>query len=155
MQLDWENMFKRYVGNSTKTPYFVAVDKLDCTQAKNEIFVFAVFQSILLGLFAVASLSDRMPHAGSATVTFVVIVLLGATVAYGATKQYVAAATSVLAPIAAGLYSAVYGFHPNLGSGDKIVLVTLLALWGRYCWRILAIAHRYDDMAPGGSDRGR
>jgi hypothetical protein len=155
MQLDWENMFKRYVGNNTKTPYFVAVEKLDRTQANNEIFAFAVFQSVLLALFLMASLSDRMPHNGAATVSFLTLLLLAATASYGASKQYAAAAAAALAPVAAGLYCAVYGFHPNLGPGDKVVLVTVLAIWGRYCWRILGIARRYDDMAPGGPDKPR
>jgi hypothetical protein len=150
VQLDWENMFKRYVGNSTKTPYLVAVDKLNRVQAKNEIFVYALLQSVLLSLFGIASLSDKLPHKGSATVTLVVLLLLAATSSYGFSKQYAAAAGSALAPVAAGLYCAVYGFHPSLGGGDKLVLVALLLLWGRYCWRILAIARRYDDMAPGG-----
>lgn len=152
VQLDWGNMFKRYVGNSTKTPYFVAVDKLTRVQANNEIFVFVLFQSVLLLLFTITSLSDRMPHAGHAVVPFVTLVLLGATVAYGASKAYVAAAAAALAPIAAALYCAAYGFHPNLGSGDKAVLIAGLLIWARYCWRILGIARRYDDMAPGGPD---
>ena len=155
MQLDWENMFKRYISNSTKTPYFVAVDKLTRVQANNEIFVFAVFQSVLLLLFAVVSTSDLMPHTGNPLVPFVTFALLGATAAYGASKHYMAAAAACVAPIAAGLYCAVFGFHPNLGSGDKIVLVTLLAVWARYCWRILGIARRYEEMAPGGPDKPR
>lgn len=152
MQLDWENMFKRYVGNSTKTPYFVAVGQLNRIQANNEIFVYTVFQSILLGLFTIVSVSEKLPHAGSATVPFVALTLLGATVGYGISKHYMAAAASALAPIAAGLYCAIYGFHPNLGTGDQVVLISGIALWARYCWRILSIARRYQEMESGKPD---
>lgn len=149
MQLDWENMFKRYVGNSTKTPYLVAVENLNRIQANNEIFVYTVFQSVLLALFTAVSISDKLPHAGAAAVPFVALVLLGATIGYGVSKQYMAAAASALAPVAAGLYCAIYGFHPNLGTGDKVVLIGVIVLWARYCWRLLAIARRYDDMESG------
>jgi hypothetical protein len=41
--------FRKYVWDDDKTPYFVPVERLSETQARNEIFAFAV----LLGLCAV------------------------------------------------------------------------------------------------------
>lgn len=151
MNFDLENMFKRYVGNKTKTPYFVAVEKLSREQARNEIFPFVVLQSVLLGLFSVTSLSDTQPHGGAAIVTAVALALMVATITFGVTKAAIPATLAALAPVSAGLYCAVFGFHPRLSGSETLILVAMMLAWARYCWRILAIARAFPDMPPGGS----
>ena len=45
MQLDWEKLFKRYVADDVKTPYFVAVDRLTQKQARSELFVYTLLMA--------------------------------------------------------------------------------------------------------------
>jgi hypothetical protein len=59
--LDWVGLFKRYVGNNLKTPYFVAVDRLTRAQANNEVFVYALCLTVLFGIVGVAALSPDLP----------------------------------------------------------------------------------------------
>jgi hypothetical protein len=71
-----------------------------------------------------------------------------AAVAFGLTRHAWAAAYCAGAPIAALMYFALFGFHPNLGPGDKVLLVVIALAWLRYSWRVLAIVRAYPDMPP-------
>ena len=140
MALDWENLFKRYVYDETRTPYFVATARMDQTQARNEIFFFSFLQTVLFGVLALASLSTVLPHGGSPAVTVICLMLCGASVLLGVTKHPSAALAAACAPFAAVAYGAVYGFHPALGSGDKYLIFGLAVLWALYVVRVVKIA---------------
>ncbi len=146
MQVDWENLFKRYVYNETKTPYFVPVSRLNRLQAENEIFVYCLLQAILFGVVGVASVSRALPHKGALIVTLIALGLCAAAIVFGATKHPFAAATVAVAPVAGLGYFWAYGFHPRIGEGDKVLLVIVLGLWLLYNWRMLSIARLYPDM---------
>ena len=51
------------------------------------------------------------------------------------------------------LYCLYFGFHPNVGAGDKVLIVVLLLLWARYNFRVLAIARFYPDMPERAAPR--
>lgn len=146
MQVDWENMFKRYVFNATKTPYLVPASKLNRLQAQYEIFVYCLFLAVMFGILAVASISPKLPHAGATGVTFVALLLCAAAIIFGFTKHPMAAATTAVAPVACMIYLIMYGFHPKIGDGDKVLLGGFLLLWLRYNWRMLAIARAFPDL---------
>jgi hypothetical protein len=149
MQLDWDKLFKRYVLDDVKTPYFVAVGRLTQTQARHELFVYTIFMAVLFGVIGVASISTDLPHMGAAGVPVYAISVVGAAVAFGMTRHAWAAAYCASAPVAALLYFALYGFHPNLGTWDKVLLVVVTLIWLRYSWRVLAIVRTYPDMPSG------
>jgi hypothetical protein len=149
MQLDWDKLFKRYVLDDVKTPYFVAVGRLTQTQARHELFVYTIFMAVLFGVIGVASISTDLPHMGAAGVPVYAISVVGAAVAFGMTRHAWAAAYCACAPVAALLYFALYGFHPNLGTWDKVLLVVVTLIWLRYSWRVLAIVRTYPDMPSG------
>jgi hypothetical protein len=148
MQLDWEKLFKRYIFDDTKTPYFVAVARLTRTQARSELFVYALFLGVLFAVIAVASISTELPHRGALGVPLYALSVVCAAVVFGLTRHAWAAAYCAGAPVAALLYFMLFGFHPNLGTWDKVLLVAIVLLWLRYNWRILAIARAYASMPP-------
>lgn len=146
MQLDWVGLFKRYVGDDIKTPYFVAVGRLTRLQARNELFVYTLFLAVLFGVIGVASLSPTLPHGNALGVPLYAFLVTGAAIAFGFSKHPAAAAICASAPVAALLYFVVFGFHPNAATGDKILQVIIALLWLRYSWRILQIARAYPTM---------
>jgi hypothetical protein len=146
MQLDWVSMFKRYVGDDIKTPYFVAVGRLTRVQARNEIFLYALFMGVLFGVIGVAALSPTLPHGNTLSVSFYAFLVAGAAVAFGISKHPAAAAVCASAPVAALIYFVLFGFHPNAGTADKVLQVIIALLWLRYSWRILQITRAWPTM---------
>ena len=145
--LDWVGMFKRYVGDDIKTPYFVSVPRLNRLQARNELFVYTLFLGVLFGVVGVASLSPDLPHGSTLTVSLYAFLVAGAAVVFGFTKHPAAAAICASAPVGVLMYFTLFGFHPNAATGDKILQVAIAVLWLRYSWRILQIARAYPSMA--------
>lgn len=146
MQLDWIGMFKRYVGDDIKTPYFVAVGRLTRIQAKHELFVYTLFLGVLFGVIGVASLSPTLPHGSTLGVSMYAFIVMGAAVVFGISKHPAAAAVCASAPVGALIYFTLFGFHPNASTGDKILQVIIVLLWLRYSWRVLQIARAYPTM---------
>ena len=147
MQLDWVGLFKRYVGNDVKTPYFVAVSRLTRTQANNEVFVYALCLAVLCGVIGAVSLSPALPHGNTLSVSIYAFLVMAGAIAFGVSKHEAAAAICATAPVAALVYFALFGFHPNATTGDKILQLIIVMLWLRYSWRILQIARAYPTMA--------
>jgi hypothetical protein len=139
-------MFKRYVGDDVRTPYFVPVGRLTRIQARNELFAYTLFMGVLFGLIGVISLSPTLPHGNTLSVPLYAFLVAGAAVAFGFTKHRAAAAICASAPIAALIYFTMFGFHPNAGNGDKILQVIIVLLWLRYSARIVQIARAYPSM---------
>ena len=146
MQFEWEKAFKRYIIDDEKTPYFTAVGRLTRRQARYELFAYCVLTGVLYALVGIASLSSGLPHGGAIGVPLIAFSLLVAVVLLGVTQHPHAAAYCATAPVAALLYFLYFGFHPNLGAGDKVLIVILLLLWARYNFRVLAIARGYSEM---------
>jgi hypothetical protein len=146
VHLDWVGLFKRYVGDDIKTPYFVAVGRLTRVQAKNELFVYTLFMGVLFGVIGVAALSPTLPHGSALGVSVYAFLVAGAAIVFGISKHPAAAAICASAPVGVLIYFTLFGFHPNAATGDKILQVIIAALWLRYSWRILQIARAYPTM---------
>jgi len=148
MQLDWDKLFKRYVMDDVKTPYFVAAERLTRTQARHELFTYSLLVGVLFAVIGVASISTELPHRGALGVPVYAVSLVCAAIVLGLTRHAWAAAWCATAPVAALLYFVLFGFHPNLGTGDKMLLIVIVVLWLRYSWRVLAIVRAYPEMPP-------
>ena len=146
MQLDWENLFKRYIIDDEKTPYFTPVARLNRRQARYELFAYCLLTGVLYALVGIASLSHGLPHGGAIGVPLYAFSLLLAALLLGLTRHPHAAAYCAAGPVAAVLYFLQFGFHPNIGTGDKVLLVVLLLLWLRYNLRVVAIARAFRGM---------
>ena len=153
--LNWERMFRRYVYDAEKTPYFTATAKLTKVQAANEIFVYALFTGVIFAIVGVASLSGRFPHGDLVVVPIYAFATAAAAVMFAFTKESWASACCIVAPLAVLIYCAVFGFHPRLGFYDKALIIAALLGWLAYGWRIFLITFYYPDMPDGTRRTGR
>jgi hypothetical protein len=145
--MDWETLFKRYVWSDVRTPYLVPVARLTREQAGYELFFYALFVGVLFGVIAVMALSGRLPHGGADIVSLYAFSLVCAAVVLGAIRHPWAALWCSSAPLGALAYFALFGFHPNLGFSDKVLLVALMLLWLVYVPRLVAVARAYPALS--------
>lgn len=144
--MDWEKHFKKYVWNEEKTPYFTPVAKLNRRQAGNELYVYALFIGTLFCVVALLANTGMLPHGRSFGVALYAFTIVCGTIVLGFTKHILAAWYCGLAPVAALIYFFLYGFHPNSGAIDHVVILVIVALWLRYSWRVISIGKLYEDM---------
>ena len=145
-QFDWEKSFKRYILDDEKTPYFTSVARLTRRQARYELFAYCLLTGALYSLVGVAALSGRLAQGNSVGVALYAFTLVWAAILLAAVRLPQAAAYCATGPVAALLYLLLFGFHPNLGIGDQVLIVILLLAWLRYNFRVLAIARGFPDM---------
>lgn len=144
--MDWEKLFKRYVWDDEKTPYFIPVARLTRTQANYEVRAYTIFLGFLFALVSVASLSEAAPHGRSIGVSFYGFTMVCAAILFAVTKSYHAALYCGAAPLASLAYIYLHGFHAQLVPADHVVILVFVLLWARYSWRIVSIARRYHLM---------
>ena len=144
--MDWEKQFRKYVWDDDKTPYFTPVAKLNRRQASNEIYVFALFLGTLFCVVAVLANTGALPHGRSFAVALYAFSIVCAAIIIAFTKHSLAAGYCGLAPVAALIYFYLFGFHPNSGAVDHVVILVFVALWLRYSWRVITIGMRFEDM---------
>ncbi len=116
MQLDWGNLFKRYVGDDTKTPYLVGVERLTRVQANYELFVYTLFLTVLFGVIGVASLSPNLPHGHSISVSVYAFIVASAAVVFGFTEAPGRAPPSV--PVRRRSIDLLFGVRISSQRGD-------------------------------------
>jgi len=146
MDLDWERLVKRYVWHDEKTPYFTRVARLTRRQAHYELFGYALFVGVLFGVLSVATLSSDLPHGNSPGVSLYAFTVCCAAILLGATRHPGAALWCASPPLAALAYFAGYGFHPALGTADKILLVAGMLAWLAYAPRLVAVARAWPQL---------
>jgi len=144
--MDWEKQFKKYVWDDDKTPYFTPVAKLNRSQASNEITIYALFIGTLFCVVTVLANSAALPHGRSFAVALYAFTVVCAAIVLGFTKHYIAAWYCGLAPVAALVYFYQFGFHPNSGAVDHVVILVFVGLWLRYSWRVIGIGKHFEDM---------
>jgi hypothetical protein len=144
--VNWEKLFKRYIWDDDRTPYFVPASKMSRRQADYEVFAYTLFLGSLLVIVALAALS----HAGAseATLLYAFTMIVG-TVVLGITKHAYAAYYCGAAPVVFLLGLALYGFPASLAAIDHFVLIAFALVWLRYAWRIVGIAKAYPGMPEG------
>jgi hypothetical protein len=150
MDLDWEKLFKRYVWHDEKTPYLTRVAHLTRAQVHYELFVYSMLMGVLFGVLSLATLSGKLPHGNAQIVPLYAFSVCCAALILGVTRHPWAALWCAGAPLAALGYLAMWGFHPNLESGDRIVLVVVVLGWLAYSRRLVAVARawqKYDATA--------
>jgi hypothetical protein len=144
--MDWDKHFKKYVWDDDKTPYLTPVLKLNRRQASNEIYVYALFIGTLFGALALIANTGALPHGRSFAVALYAFTVVCAAIVLGFTKHPISAWYCGLAPVAALVYIFYFGFHPNSGTIDHVVILVLVGLWLRYSWRVIAIGRHFEDM---------
>jgi len=146
--MDLDKYFKKYIWDDERTPYLVPVQQLTRRQAEYELHFYALFVGVLCGLLSVAALSSKLPHGGSVIVSIYAFTVACAAILLGTTRHSWAAVWCATPPLAGLTYFAVYGFHPNLGAMDKVLLVCAMVAWLFYCRRLVAVARAYSSLPP-------
>ena len=146
MDLDWEKLVKRYVWNDERTPYFTRVANLSRSQAHYELFGYAFFVGLLSGVLSVAALSAEHPHGDSTVVSLYAFTVCCAAILLGATRHPWAALWCAGAPLGLLAYLGAWGFHPNLETGDKWLLVAAAVAWLLYSPRVVAVARAWQRL---------
>jgi hypothetical protein len=137
--------FRTYVWDDERTPYLVAVGRLTKRQIGYELRFYAVFSGVLFGLVSIAALSSSLPHGDAQGVSLFAFTQVCAALLLGATRSAWAAMYCASAPLAVLLYFGLFGFHPNLGTGDKALLVLAAVAWVFYGARLIAIARAHPE----------
>jgi hypothetical protein len=144
--VNWEKLFKRYIWDDDRTPYFVPASRMTRKQADYEVFAYTVFLGSLLFIVSLVALS----YAGaSEAILLYVFSAIVSTVVLGITKHLYAAYYCGAAPAIFLVCLALYGFPASLAAIDHFVLIAFALIWLRYAWRVVGIAKAYPDMPQG------
>jgi hypothetical protein len=142
-----DRFFRKYVWDDERTPYLVSVARLTRGQIEYELRFYAVFSGVLFALVSVAALSNSLPHGDARGVSLYAFTQVCAALLLGMTRSAWAAIYCASAPLAVLLYFGLFGFHPNLGAGDKALMLLAAVAWVFYGGRLIAIARAYPDAA--------
>ncbi|MDH3702470.1 MAG: hypothetical protein OEU46_14265 [Alphaproteobacteria bacterium] len=147
--MNWYSYIRKYVWNDQKTPYLVAVDRLNRMQGRSELFTFSVLLAVFCMVIAVASLLGQAFQGQSVGVAVYTFTVFSAATVLGATQHSFAAIyCSTAAPVTL-LYFFIYGFPPNLHLIDELVILALAVMLLRYSFRVIAIAKAFSFLPPG------
>ena len=151
--MDLDKYFKKYVWDDERTPYLVPVARLSRSQARYELHFYALFVGVLCAVISVVALSNKLPHGNAVIVSLYAFSVVCAAILLGMSRHPWAAFWCATPPLAGLAYFAAYGFHPNLGAQDKVLLVVAMIAWLVYCRRLLAVARAYPGLPQAaGSD---
>jgi hypothetical protein len=144
--VNWEKLFKRYIWDDDRTPYFVPAARMTRKQADYEVFAYTIF---LGSLFVIVGLAALGYAGGSDAILLYVFSAIVSTVVLGITKHLYAAWYCGAAPLVFLSGLALYGFPASLAAIDHFVLIAFALIWLRYGYRIVGIAKAYPDMPEG------
>jgi len=147
--LDWEGLFKRYVWDTDRTPYFTPVARLTQAQANYEILAYALFMGVLFTVAALGALSEKSLFGRSPLVGLYAFTVVSASVILYYAKLFWAAVYVAAAPAAGLVAVAAYGFMGDRARMDSIIVGGLLILLMLYAPRILQVVRSYPDMPEG------
>ncbi len=147
--LDWESLFKRYVWDSQRTPYFTPVARLNRVQADYEVLAFCLFFGILFAVVAPGALTDEALFGRSPALGLYAFSVVAAAVVFNYTKLRAAAIYLAAAPLACLIFIIVYGFGGERVRPDTLIAGAIVIVLLLYAPRLIAIARAYPTMPPG------
>ena len=142
--MNWEKLFKRYIWDDDRTPYFVAPHAMTKRQADYEIFAYAVFIGSLIVVVTIAAMSRGE---NSDAITLFGFSAIVSTVILSITKHPYAAYYCGVIPVVLLLYLMIYGFPASLAPIDHFVVIVFALLWLLYSYRVVRIAKAYPDLS--------
>ncbi len=142
--------FRKYVWNEDKTPYLVAVSRLTPTQARNEVYAFAVLLAMFAVMIAGAAIFGKAFQASPFGAAFYASSVFSAAIVLVTARHLAAAIWCAAVPVVALLYFLLLGFPPNLHTIDIVLVVALLIGLARYGMRVMAIARTHRPTANDG-----
>ncbi|MGH8707767.1 MAG: hypothetical protein ACREVD_06875 [Burkholderiales bacterium] len=138
-----DKFFRKYLWDEERTPYLVPAARLTRRQAGYELLAYATLSGVLFVLVALVALSETLPHGNARAVSLYAFTQVCAALLLGTTRSAWAALYCATAPLAGLLYFGIFGFHPALGGGDKVLLVAAMVLWVAYCGRLIKVSRAH------------
>lgn len=147
--MNFQDFVRKYIWDEEKTPYFRSVRRLTKVQADYEIRFYTLILSIVFIFMEMITASVWSQSGGilSGAAALYCVSVIGAAFMIWREKDSRAAWYLLGAPVAAGLnFMSDAGFHAELQSFDKYVLIFFCLLWLRYGVRVVSITKAYDDL---------
>ena len=144
----WFSFAKKYLWHEEKTPFHLSPSQMSKLQASNELKLFAIFEGIIAGMMVFGIYSHF--HATGETSLFPGLIyclfLLFALFLLVKHKHIFAGIFCVTPPLVIFGMILWFGFHPNNGSFEKIILSAFLAFWFFYSVRIFEISRCFQSL---------
>lgn len=139
--LNWEYMVSRYVWDADKTPYFTKSDRLNVSQAKNEIKFYAtiigIASVVLMFILATTGFDKTGPNQLGSIYCFIVF---SAALTLGLLREPVAAMVCASFPVAGLLRILFYGpFSEKHGNVETIIIGVILVAIAVYSYRLIQV----------------
>ena len=144
----WFSFAKKYLWHEEKTPFHLSPSQMSKLQASNELKLFAIFEGIIAGMMVFGIYSHF--HATGEISLFPGLIyclfLLFALFLLVKHKHIFAGIFCVTPPLVIFGMILWFGFHPNNGSFEKIILSAFLAFWFFYSIRIFEISRCFQSL---------
>ena len=140
--MHWFSNVNKYVWSRERTPYFTAPEDMTETQARHELFAYAVFLGSLFGIVAMGGLIATLREPALPQVLWLVGggMVLWACAGLVRGRDPVAPWIVALAPGAVLIQTLFAALQAGALGPDRILIVAVLLLLLRYGWRIIRIA---------------
>ena len=144
----WFSFAKKYLWHEEKTPFHLSPSQMSKLQASNELKLFAIFEGIIAGMMVFGIYSHF--HLTGETNLFPGLIYclfqLLALFILVKHKHFIAGIFCVTPPLVIFGMILWFGFHPNNGSFEKIILSVFLAFWFFYSIRVFEISRSFRSL---------
>lgn len=147
--MDWETMFKRYVWDTERTPYFTPVSRLTRVQADFEVLAFSIFMGVLFSVVALGALTDKSMFGRSPPLGLYAFSVTASAIVFNYTKLLIPAIYLAASPLACLAYVIIYGFDGARLRVDSLIAGGIVLMLTLYAPRIIGIARAYESMPAG------
>ena len=144
----WFLFAKKYLWHEEKTPFHLPPSQLTKLQASNELKLFAIIEGIIAGMM-VFGIYSHFQNTGETSLFPALIYCLFLLVALFLMvkhKHLFAVIFCVTPPLVIFGMILWFGFHPNNGFFEKIILSMFLAFWFFYSIRIIEISRCFQSL---------
>ena len=144
----WFSFAKKYLWHEEKTPFHISPSQMSKLQASNELKLFAIIEGIIAGMM-VFGIYSHFQHTGETSLFPALIYCLFLLVALFLMvqhKHFFAGIFCITPPLVIFGMILWFGFHPNNGFFEKIILSVFLAFWFFYSSRIIEISRCFQSL---------
>ena len=144
----WFSFAKKYLWHEEKTPFHLSPSQMSKLQASNELKLFAIFEGIIAGMivFGIYSHFQHTGETGLFPALIYCLFLLFALFLMVKHKHLFAAIFCITPPLVIFGMILWFGFHPNNGFFEKIILSMFIAFWFFYSIRIIEISRCFHSL---------
>ena len=144
----WFSFAKKYLWHEEKTPFHLSPSQMSKFQASNELKLFAILEGTIAGMMVFGIYSHFQVTGETSLFPYLIycLFLLFALFILVKYKHFFAGIFCVTPPLVIFGMILFFGFHPNNGSFEKIILITFLAFWFFYSIRIIEISRCFQSL---------